>query len=133
MINYERLLSDVNKEGLTDREMAEILEIPESTYRNRKNKKIFKPKDIEIFSRHYKRNINYYFDRETQDVAEDGNVIVYSCSDCIEKQKRLNELNELLKQKENELQKDNELIESQRKYINLLEEMQNIKGNRNCG
>lgn len=51
----------------------------------------------------------------------------FACEDCIEKQIKLDKACELLKQK------DNELIEFQRKYINLLEEINNIKGNRNCG
>ena len=133
MLNINKIESDFNKHGLKVTEIRDILNQPYTTVINKKKRGIWKPNDVEKFAKYFGRNINYYYDFSEVSKAEDPEITTYTCLDCIEKQKKLNELNELLKQKENELEKDNELIESQRKYINLLEEMQNIKGNRNCG
>lgn len=127
MLDINIIESDLNSQDLKLTDIAKILNQPYTTVVNKKKKGNWTPNDVEKFAQYFGRNINYYFDTSEITKAEDPEITTYTCLDCIEKQKKLNEAYEMLKQK------DNELIDYQRKYINLLEERQNIKGNRNCG
>ena len=65
MLNYRKLISDFeSSKKATNRALADLLDIPEATFRTRRDRKNFTPDDIEKLADYFGRTIAYYFDRE---------------------------------------------------------------------
>jgi len=114
MLNYKKLLIDFdsNKKA-TNRALADLLKIPEATFRTRRDRHNFTPDDIERIADFFGRTIAYYFDREEKQAAVYKNdekmqiVEDKPCPDCAVLQNKINKLNE-------------DLIESQKETIAAL-------------
>lgn len=83
---------------------------------------------LEAIAKYYKVPVSYFFEDETGDneILEPETKYKH-CKECAIKLEKISELQELL------LKKDNELIDSQRNYISLMNEYTSYKGNRHCG
>ena len=83
---------------------------------------------LEAIAKYFKVPVSYFFeDEKYENEIFEPETGYKHCKECSIKLQKINELQELL------LKKDNELIDSQRDYISVIEEIQNIKGNRHCG
>lgn len=119
MLNYNKIHSSINFERTAKRQLAEYLGIPESTLRSRLEKENFTPDDIEKIADYFGKPIAYYFDREeskeapilpgaTQvktkpyaqqeqhNIGTDPKLDFYTCPECIEKQREINDLRKLV-------------------------------------
>jgi transcriptional regulator with XRE-family HTH domain len=67
MLNYNKIISDINREKLSNRQIADVLGIAESTFRSRIDRKNMTPDDIDKLSDYFKRPIAYYFDKEDKE------------------------------------------------------------------
>lgn len=56
----------MNSEKLSNRQVAHVLGIAESTFRSRIERKNLTPDDVDLLSDYFKRPIAYYFDKENQ-------------------------------------------------------------------
>lgn len=67
MLNYNKIISDINRGKLSNRQVADVLGIAESTFRSRIERKNITPDDIDKLSDYFKRPIAYYFDKEDKE------------------------------------------------------------------
>ncbi len=127
-LNYKKIKELQLQKKVSNRKISKSIGMTDVGYGKMLDNKTCDVATLEAIARFFKVPVKYFFE-EVELVCElnDPEIEYYICENCIEKQKKLDGAYELLKHK------DNELIDYQRKYINLLEEMQNIKGNRNCG
>ena len=101
MLSINKILSDINYRNLSMVDVAKILGIPYTTAIDRKKKGNWLADDIEKFAKYFKREISYYFDEgesvitkplDNTNITEDPRVSRYSCVECIDKEKRIKEL-----------------------------------------
>lgn len=91
--------------------LSKYIGIPNSTLIERLKRQNLMPNDVEKIADYFQKPIGYYFDREEQGqmeytvkskmtVANDSVVKIYSCTDCISKQKEIDRLTSQLNDKE---------------------------------
>lgn len=107
MLNYRKLISDFeSSRKATNRALADLLEIPEATFRTRRDRKNFTPDDIEKLADYFGRTIAYYFDREesqTKPYAEPEAKLDFTgepCTCCLQLKSDIERLNERLNDKQ---------------------------------
>jgi len=89
---------------------------------------------IPLIAKALRVDINELFESKNQSEKksyfthlEDPESKYKTCPECLEKQKKLDEMYDQLQETEKEMR------DYQRKYIDLLEKMNDVRGNRNCG
>ena len=94
MLDYNRVHSCINRQTVSKRKLAALLEISESTLRSRLERKNLTPDDIEKLADYFKKPIDYFFNREDEvrESVMDYEVKRIDCLECINKQKRIDEL-----------------------------------------
>lgn len=128
MLNLSKIESDINSNNLQSKDVSAIIGVKYTTTINRREKGNWTPNDIEKLADYFNRPIAYYFDREEQGSSPKGLVsdvdpVVYGCSSCRKKQREIDKL----KLKLGELK--GELLEVHRKYVQVLEDLQQRKAN----
>jgi hypothetical protein len=107
MLNYNTIESVINFNRTPKTALAQQLGIPESTLRNRLERKNLTPDDVEQIAVFYSKPIAYFFDKEEKespDVAQEGNdgykIKRIECLECIGKQKEIDALKSALDAKD---------------------------------
>jgi len=111
MLNYNKIESSINFKRTPKTAIAEFLKIAESTFRNRLRSKNLTPNDVYGIAQYFNKPIGYFFDESeayaiaggNPDISEDIKITPYNCMECINKEKKLNEQDQKIKDLQDEL------------------------------
>jgi hypothetical protein len=95
MLNINKIDSEFNKRNLYVTDIAKILSQPYTTVVHKKKKGNWTPDDVERIADYFNKSILYFFDRDTElAIVSEPKITYYNCTDCIKKQKEIDELKE---------------------------------------
>ena len=109
-MNYDKVWALLRSETNSKRQMARIAKMSPSGFESMMERKTMTVETLEVLAKHFKKELNYFSDKDIPKTPDD------TCVDCIEKQKKIDELNE-------------KLAIVQEKYTGCLEELLDKKGN----
>ena len=112
MLNYNKIHSLINFDRTSKRSLAKYLEIGESTFRSRLERKNFTPDDVEKIAEFFEKPIAYFFDKEENEPAGGEQK---KCKECEKKEAEIIDLRQQI------YELNVKLAVVQDKYINLLE------------
>ena len=111
MLNYNKIESILNFHKNGRRELSEYLKMPQSTFYDKLKKKNLTPDDVYGIAQYFNKPIGYFFDESeayaiaggNPDISEDIKITPYNCMECINKEKKLNEQDQKIKDLQDEL------------------------------
>lgn len=111
-MDYDKLISLMNKENLSNRAMAKIVNMTVGGFIPMLKNKTMKVETLEKLANHFQKPISYFFE-DTEDLSDqlqDPNGVYFTCVKCSEKDGMIKILERQSKQKEElirELYKEN--------------------------
>ncbi|WP_372772167.1 hypothetical protein [Mangrovibacterium sp.] len=121
-MNYDKVWSLFTSKDYSERAMARASGMSPSGFKSMMEKKTMTVETLETIANHFHLPLHYFFDTSKNEVQEPGQklnkgqVKIFECPECIEKEKRLED-------KDRTIQAQRETIETQKLLIS------NLRGN----